>query len=415
MRQRTVWLILLLTLLGLWAGWWLLTSESSPVFRYGITGRGIYASYAPPRVAYVKGEVERLPKGSDTWVPVAAGDELAMDDRIRTRLNGQVLLEFSNDADLFLGSATEIEFSVPLYVWNGDISYRRFGPAAIPTAIRTSDGVLSLNEFTTDATDEIHVNRSLRGTRVAMDGGNAQWITREASTAVPSGSYLRFGGVDALTEPPMIRNPESGEHFSRGFLFHGFNTVWTEAPAGSTYRLEIDRIDDGAPYREWIDSETNAHRFRRLDAGQYVMRVLALDDQGTRTQWSEPVTISIGGRFFGSITPPAQGQEPVRFDVAEYRDNLLLGGFLREDLVGSHEIIFYALTDEWWLQPRSDDFRIQTDPDGYFEVFSRDARSVYLMVVRTGEGDFPERAARNREFPFPDGQHILYHIEKYLR
>lgn len=415
MRHRTVWLILLLTLLGLWAGRWLLTSETSLVFRYGITVRGVYDTYAAPRVAYATGDVERLPKGSDTWVPVVAGDAIALDDRIRTRQNGQVLLEFSTEADLFIGTSTEVEFAVPIYVWNGDISYRRYGPGSTPGAIRTSDGVLSLNEFTTDATDEIHVNRSLRGTRIAMDGGNAQWITRGVNLGVSAGSYLRYGGIDALAEAPSIRNPESGEHFSRGFLFQGFNTVWTESLAGSTYRLEIDRIDDGVPYREWIDTETNAHRFRQLGEGQYVLRVLSLDDQGMRTRWSPPVTISIGGRFFGSIPPPTGGEEPVRFDVAEYRENLLLGGFLREDLVGTHEIIFYALTDEWWLQPRADDFRIRTDSDGYFEVFARNARSVYLMVVRTGEGEFPERAARNREFPFPDGRHILYHIEKHLR
>jgi hypothetical protein len=314
-----------------------------------------------------------------------------------------------------LGNASEVEFSVPVYLWNGDMTYRRFGPGSVPTAFRTSDGVLRLNAMTTDATDELHLNRTLRGTRVAVDRGQAQWTASESAMTLGSGRYLQFGGVVGLGEAPAIRNPESGELFSKGFLFQGFNTVWTEAPEAATYRLEIDRVDGGTPYREWIHTETNAHRFRRLAEGQYVLRVSVLDAQGMRTRWSEPVTFAIGGRFFDSIIPPAQGEEPVRFDVAEYRENLLLGGYLRKDLVGTHEIIFYALTDEWWLQPRSDDFRIQTDDDGYFEVFSRRARSVYLMVVRTGEGDFPERASRNREFPFPDGRHILYHIEKYLR
>lgn len=130
---------------------------------------------------------------------------------------------------------------MPSAMWNGDATYRRFGPGSAPNAFRTSDGVLHMDALTSDATDEIHLNRSPHGTRVA-----------------------------------------------------------------------IDRVDDGSPYREWIATETHSHRFRGLDEGQYVLRVAALDAQGMRSSWSEPITFAIGGRFFDGIMPPASDEEPVK-------------------------------------------------------------------------------------------------------
>lgn len=407
--KRVLWLVILLTLLALGAIGWFLTSESSFLLLRE-------ESYQSPTVVDLTGTVEILTLETNDWVLASVGTTLSAGQRIRTQQNGQVLLRFSNEADLFLGEATEIAFTLPMYLWNGDISYHRFtGSPSVPNAIRTADGVLRLGTRLPDDRDEFHVRRGLRGTRVAVDRGSATWVGHDLTTPLNQGQYLSFSSIDVLEQSPVIRNPESGEHFSRGYLFQGFNIVWDEVAGADSYQLEIRRIDEGLAHMRWTLVDDRALRLRHLPEGQYAIRVHARYPDGSRGAWSNPVSFAIGGRFFDTLRKPTSGQEPVVFDVAEYRDNLLLGGWMREDLARTHEIVFYALTDEWWLQPRSDDFRIQADPDGYFEVYSRSARSVYLMLVTKGEGQFPERAARSRHFPFPDGRHILYHIEKSLR
>jgi hypothetical protein len=219
-----------------------------------------------------------------------------------------------------------------------------------------------------------------------------------------------------MGSPQRITFPEAGEMFTQGYMFRGFTVVWTPDAAATGYRIELSKIDDaGDAYMTWTDTETNAHRVRDLDEGTYSLRVWAFGADGRRSLWSETVGISIGGRFFSALTAPKSGEEPVRFDVSPYRDQLLLGGWLRQDLVETHEIVFYALTDAWWIQPSTDDFRITVNDDGYFEAFCNSARSIYVMVVRKGEGEFPESAPRSRFLPFPDGKHILYHLEKPLR
>ncbi len=410
MKYRRFLILLLLTLFFGALGWWLTLSESSPFNR-------LLSDSHTAQVQYLVGVVERQTAGSEEWIRVSVGDTLNPKDHIRTSSNSNVLLTFSGEASLFLGSDSEVEFASGLYLWNGELSYKRMkGSKTVPSDINTADGTLSMGSRLPGDIEEVWVTRSVRGTHVAIDHGSGAWSTANGeSKALMQGDYLQFESVSVMRQDPIIRSPEAGEVFTHGYLSRGFNVVWTPDSSATSYRIEITKIDEGASYMTWNDTETNAFRVRNLDAGIYSVRVWSFGADGRRSQWSQTQGFSISGRYFGSLNAPLAWEEPIRFDVAPYRENLLLGGWLRKDLIDTHEIVFYALTDAWWIQPSVEEYRISANEDGYFESFCNSARSVYVMVVAKGEGDFPETVPRSRYLPFPDGKYILYHIEKTLR
>ncbi len=410
MKKWHVWILLLFTLLGGVLIWWLLNSDSSPFFRS-------VPDPIPATLTYVSGEVFRLSEGTTDWVPIVTDEIIQPRDRIRTAENSQALISFSGEASLFLNSTTDVEFKGGIYIRDGELSYKRFnGSPRVPSVLTTTDGILTLGTRLPGDSDEAWLNRSIRGTHVAMDRGSASWRSSQGDTRMMlQGDYIQFESGSVMNLSSVIRSPEAGEQFTQGYMFRGFNIVWTPDSNAVSYRLEIARIDDGIPYIKWVDTETNGYRVRNLDEGSYSVRVWIQGRDGRRSLWSQSVGLSVGGRYFNSIRQPLEREEPIRFDVAPYRDDMLMGGFLRKDLIDTHEIVFYALTDVWWIQPQADHYRIQANEDGYFEVFCNSARSVYVMVVRKGEGTFPETAPRTRFLPFPDGRYILYHIEKPLR
>jgi hypothetical protein len=329
-----------------------------------------------------------------------------------------VLLSFGADASVFVGQQSDIRLVSGITLNEGELAYKRMkGTELVPAYITTPDGILTLGSRLPGDIEEIWISRTNRGTHAAIDRGSASWSNRNGqSRALIQGDYLQFESVSVMGSPQRVTFPEAGEMFTQGYMFRGFTVVWTPDSMATSYRIEVDKIDDaGARYKTWTDTETNAHRVRDLDEGTYSLRVWAFGADGRRSLWSETVGISIGGRFFSTLSAPQSWEEAVRFDVSPYRDQLLVGGWLRKDLVETHEIVFYALTDAWWIQPSTDDFRITANDDGYFEAFCNSARSIYVMVVKKGEGEFPETAPRSRFLPFPDGNFILYHIEKPLR
>lgn len=411
MKTQRLLLLLLLTLLFGFLGWWLTFSDSSPFAR-------LIPDPHPAEVVFITGKAERLPAGSSEWVLIQIGDSLMAKDRLRTSTSGQVLLKFGSDGSLHVGSSTEMGFESGITLTIGELSYKRMkGSKLVPADLSTPDGTLTLGSRLPGDIEEVWISRSSRGTHAAIDRGSAAWTTRNGeSRALTQGDYLQFESVSVMGASGGVSFPEAGEMFTQGYMFRGFTTVWTPDSTATGYRLEVTKIDDeGTPYQLWIDTETNAARLRDLDEGTYSLRVWAFGADGRRTQWSETTGISIGGRYFSSLSAPQTWEEAVRFDVSPYRDQLLVGGWLRKDLVDTHEIVFYALTDAWWIQPSTEDYRITANEDGYFESFCNSARSIYVMVVRKGEGEFPESAPRSRYLPFPDGKHILYHFEKPLR
>lgn len=411
MKKQRLLLLLLLTLLFGFLAWWLTFSESSPLARF-------IPNPHPATVSFLIGTVERSTDGSTDWTVVALGDTLMAKDRLRTSDGANVLLDFGADASLFIGQNSEIRFVSGITLLEGDLSYKRMkGTELVPAYLTTSDGTLTLGSRLPGDIEEVWISRSSRGTHAAVDRGTASWSTRNGEDrALIQGDYLQFESVSVMATAPRITSPGAGEMFTQGYMFRGFTVVWAVDASATGYRIEVNKIDDaGARYKTWTDTETNAHRVRNLEEGTYSVRVWSFGADGRRSLWSETVGISIGGRFFSSISAPQSWEEAVRFDVSPYRDQLLVGGWLRKDLVETHEIVFYALTDAWWIQPSTDDFRITANEDGYFEAFCNSARSIYVMVVKKGEGEFPETAPRSRFLPFPDGNFILYHIEKPLR
>ena len=411
MKKQRLLLLLLLTLLFGFLAWWLTFSESSPLARF-------IPNPHPATVSFLIGTVERSSDGSTDWTALTLGDTLMAKDRLRTSDGANVLLNFGADASLFIGQNSEIRFVSGITLLEGDLSYKRMkGTELVSAYLTTPDGTLTLGSRLPGDIEEVWISRSSRGTHAAVDRGTASWASRNGEDrALIQGDYLQFESVSVMGAPPRITSPEAGEMFTQGYMFRGFTVVWTADTSATGYRIEVNKIDDaGARYKTWTDTETNAHRVRNLEEGTYSVRVWSFGADGRRSLWSETVGISIGGRFFSSISAPLSWEEAVRFDVSPYRDQLLVGGWLRKDLVDTHEIVFYALTDAWWIQPSTDDFRITANEDGYFEAFCNSARSIYVMVVKKGEGEFPETAPRSRFLPFPDGNFILYHIEKPLR
>lgn len=411
MKKQRLLLLLLLTFAFGALAWWLTFSESSPFSRF-------IPDPHPATVAYLTGNVERLADESSEWTSVSIGDTLLPKDRLRTADGANVLLVFGADASVFVGQRSEIRFTEGLTLTEGELSYKRMkGTELVPADLTTPDGTFTLGSRLPGDIEEVWITRSSRGTHAAVDRGTAAWTTRNGeSRALLQGDYLQHESVSVMGARQRITFPEAGEMFTQGYMFRGFTVVWSPDSTATGYRIELSKIDDtGSPYMTWTDTQTNAHRVRDLDEGTYSLRVWAFGADGRRSLWSETVGISIGGRYFSALNPPQSWEEPIRFDVSPYRDHLLLGGWLRKDLVDTHEIVFYALTDAWWIQPSTDDFRITTNEDGYFEAFCNQARSIYVMVVRKGEGEFPESAPRSRFLPIPDGKHILYHLEKPLR
>lgn len=411
MKSQRLLLLLLLTLVFGYLGWWFTFSESSPFAR-------VIPDPHPATVAFVVGGVERQTDGTQEWVVLSVGDTLVAKDRIRTGNDANLMLAFGSDATLFVGQNTDILFSAGLSLIQGEMSYKRMkGTESVPADLSTPDGTLTLGSRLPGDIEEVWISRSNRGTHAAVDRGSAAWTNRNGdSRALMQGDYLQFESISGMSAPRNVTYPEAGEVFTQGYMYRGFTVVWTADSNAVRYRLEVSKIDDaGARFMTWTDTETNAFRVRGLDEGTYSIRVWAFGADGRRSLWSESVGVSVGGRYFGSLSAPQAWEEAVRFDVSPYRDQLLLGGWLRQDLVDTHEIVFYALTDAWWIQPNTDDFRISANEDGYFEAFCHSARSIYVMVVRKGEGEFPESVSRTRYLPFPDSNHILYHIEKPLR
>ena len=73
-------------------------------------------------------------------------------------------------------------------------------------------------------------------------------------------------------------------------------------------------------------------------------------------------------------------------------------------LADEYEVVVYALTDKYYVQPFADQFRVKVCPSGYFTVRSHTATQLHAFLARRGLEIWPTRADT---LPQVDGEAII--------
>jgi hypothetical protein len=73
-------------------------------------------------------------------------------------------------------------------------------------------------------------------------------------------------------------------------------------------------------------------------------------------------------------------------------------------LADEYEVVLYAFTDKYYVQPFADRFRLKVCPSGYFTVRSHTATRLHAFLARRGLDIWPTRADT---LPQVDGEAVI--------
>ena len=182
------------------------------------------------RASEIKGVVERL-KEDGTWVPVAAGDKLAMTDEVRTGPEGQATFSIGADTSVDIAEATSMGFvEISDAVSKIRLSDGRVAASSegrkVRIEVKNSDAVAESSDGSfavltegegnvTVASQRGEVLLSAQGESVKIDEGTQSVVLPNSApskpTVIPSSLFLkvRRPKADALLQSAMLEGSAS--------------------------------------------------------------------------------------------------------------------------------------------------------------------------------------------------------------
>lgn len=116
-------------------------------------------------------------------------------------------------------------------------------------------------------------------------------------------------------------------------------------------------------------------------------------------------------RYFDDLVSE---REVLELRSREMNGELAIGGIVPEPFTDNDYIVAYVQTDEWWIQPDSENYFTPIDRDGYFQLLAQPGSDIVLFVVSTREIDFPMTISTAQQLPKPDGIFIMEAFRKSL-
>ncbi len=174
---------------------------------------------------------------------------------------------------------------------------------------------------------DLWVNNVTTGESQVVRETNLQTTSFASATAgLPGGTYRAWARAIApdLNTEDLIE-PIAGQ-WSSPIVFTVLSTPQNIAPSGATFdrtpEFTWDAVEGATNYDIWVTQRrgpgdnpivlrdqfvagTSRTPETDLDSGNYVVWVRAVAEDGSRSQWSDPVTFSIGGR--PEVTSPLEG------------------------------------------------------------------------------------------------------------
>lgn len=119
-------------------------------------------------------------------------------------------------------------------------------------------------------------------------------------------------------------------------------------------------------------------------------------------------------RQFHNLSSDRQELLVVR-EFQEDEETQIVGGILPEPYSGNDFVVMYLETDgEWWIQPDSENYFHEVQPDGYFQLSADPGDNIILYVVSTIDIDFPMMIPTESDLPPADGIFIMNEFRRSL-
>jgi hypothetical protein len=313
-----------------------------------------------------------------------------------------------------------------LKITNGSITFRKKRDSRnLPSAIDTPNGMFVFNriEGFGETPKEIQVQNNRGNILLAVTAGSGKWIKDDISQDLQTGDFANIDGnsgqilVSQLPGPSMIVSPDPDDNFFPGFMKRGFNVVWQAMEGTSEYTIRLfDEIGTRQiSLNEWYQSETNGIRIQNLPEGKYWIQAAPLNSQGLTGLWSDMLPFTIGGRVATTETCNNSTTPEITAKFVPFQEHNMLAGCVNGADPTQYNIIIYALTDVWWIQPLADNFQIPVAHDGYFESYINVATELYIMLVDKNFDNFPETITNRDGLPKMDNQFVISALTLNLR
>ncbi|KFD39365.1 hypothetical protein AT05_05310 [Schleiferia thermophila str. Yellowstone] len=355
--------------------------------------------------------VEVLRSNKEDWEPARNGDDIYWGDRLRIPSGTQAALVINPKSKIELLDECEIwleqtnDGKGALYLIKGDVRYSLDADLAFSTGkIKYSGGEVLLQANKAAAP---YIETGI----VQKTGGESTVFSSYAGNHTlknPSGDYTVESGKAAiippsgdppqivdLPDPPQIKTPKNGEKIQKGYLKRGFDVIWTPTLSAIKYRLEFLPSNQRTSLGRSYYTTNTGIRIRDIAPNPYIARVYAEDIRGLRSKWSDPVEVDVNNNYFRHFEKQATSAG-IYVGFMPYKDVMIAGGFIRGYSPAEHDVVLFARTDYWWIQPLLDEFNTPIDPDGYFEIYTNLGDALAVYVVKKGFKGFSDK--------YPDGQ-----------
>ena len=353
----------------------------------------------------------------EVWEPIANEDIVEWGDRISVPqgssaslvINAQSKIEIEENSEVLLEQTKDGQGAV--FVTMGEVRYyldadvsRKLGKLKYSggEAIIVADNVRSpvAESGLSQRGSQASVSNYRGDINLKIQSGDYEIETGKAAIIPADGSKP---SIVNLPDKPQIRTPNNGEEVAQGYMRIGFDMMWTPVAGANKYRVQF------LPKRIKIESffvTTNPGlRIRNLNPNPYEARVYAEDLRGLKSPWSDPIDIEILSKYFNTLEP-GEGKKGVYVGFVPYREKMLAGGFVKGYNPDEHDVILFARTDFWWIQPLLEDYNTQLERDGYFETYTNLGDALAVIVVKKGftgvNTKYPPDA-----LPSPNGSTIL--------
>ena len=218
------------------------------------------------------------------------------------------------------------------------------------------------------------------------------WVYAGEDIPAPGGENVRINFWLLGGTPPL--NGEGSEVIVSNFEFTPWNDqamieaptniqVQTESP--TSLRINWDQVPEAAQYTLFrshrFDGEfvpivtTDTNSFLDVDLPENQMFFYMVEAESTFGATSLSSSIA-----WGVPTDPSQNALFAQFD-----GNYVTGKVFYENLAENHRVVWWVLTDTWYIQPWLDDFYTPVGEDGTFRRWGHPGNRARIFLVTEGD------------------------------
>jgi hypothetical protein len=289
-----------------------------------------------------------------------------------------------------------------------------------PVQFKPKDNALS---FDLNRRDPNHFLLSLHQGSALISRPQAQQPTRLTAP----GAYLIDTREDApkrvtslpLPSKPQFRFPKNEMGFPLGQLQQGLRLTWDSTQSQYTELQLWRKATNGQLLTDWMSTTQSTWLWHTSNPGDYIWQLRSIDSNAVASAWSDPVTVGIQAQFRNPKLRSGATLDQPAISSKTYESGYLVGGFLQATdgvSLSDMAMVVYAKSDTgaWYIQPRTDHFKIPVFQDGYWETYVHQSDSLALFWTR--ENRIPDSLASplSRINILPDSVQSWNHTRREL-